>query len=178
MRSITIAALLTASTVCLADSADHPHTHDSLGAHVHGTAQLDIAIEGEQLYVAVQSPAGDLLGFEHSPTTDPQKRKLAETVKLLENPEPLFALDCAIDEAKVESPLLDHASEEHAGHADINVRYQLYCENIELLTELDASGWFKHFPGTERIQVQLISDISQQQSAAQLTPANSKLPLN
>lgn len=178
MRLSLTAILLTASSICLAHQEHHHHQHGSLGAHEHGIMQMDIALEGEQLYIALQTPAGDLVGFEHAPETMEQQRKLEETLAVLGNPQPLFALDCTLDDVKLESPLIKPAAESHDTHADIHVQYQLYCKHVESLDELDAAGWFRQFPATEAIQVQLISDVTQQQASARLTPANSILSLD
>ena len=41
----------------------------SLDAHVHGEAQLMIAIEGRDLEIQLRSPAVNIFGFEQEPNT-------------------------------------------------------------------------------------------------------------
>jgi len=60
-------------------------------------------------------------------------------------------------------------------HSDIDVSYNLECEQPENIASLDASQLFAQFPNFEDIQVQWISDT--EQSAADLTPDNPVLEL-
>lgn len=67
----------------------------------------------------------------------------------------------------------DHDHED-GGHSDIEARYQFDCSNPEALGALDLKGLFESFPGTEKIQVQLIGPNGQQ--GVELTPARAQLP--
>lgn len=51
--------------------------------HVHGEAQLFIAIEGNQLLIEFESPADNILGFEHTPNTASQKARLKSSLVTL-----------------------------------------------------------------------------------------------
>src|SRR5690606_12673416 len=42
--------------------------HDNK-AHVHGSAVLQVVMDGETVELALQSPLNNLLGFEHAPRT-------------------------------------------------------------------------------------------------------------
>ena len=48
------------------------------GAHVHGQAKLDMAVDQNQLLVMVQAPAESFLGFEYQPKTDAEKKKVQQ----------------------------------------------------------------------------------------------------
>ena len=53
------------------------------GPHVHGTAELCVAVENNHLNVELRSPLENLLGFEHAPKTDSQRAAVkAMTAKL------------------------------------------------------------------------------------------------
>ena len=55
-------------------SADeHDHHYEQHQAHVHGEATLHVVVEGNTVEIELQSPAMNLLGFEHSPETQQQK---------------------------------------------------------------------------------------------------------
>jgi len=41
----------------------------SHGAHVHGMARLDLAWEGAQVQIRLETPLANLVGFEHRPET-------------------------------------------------------------------------------------------------------------
>ncbi|ELR63209.1 aspartic acid-rich protein [Photobacterium marinum] len=63
-----------------------------------------------------------------------------------------------------------HNHDEHEGqHGEFSAQYTFSCDNISQLKELEVN-WFKHFPNTEKVMVQAITDNSQQ--AAELSSAN------
>ena len=48
---------------------EHAHDHEKrqLDSHEHGVSTLKIAIEGKELNMELESPANDIIGFEHAP---------------------------------------------------------------------------------------------------------------
>lgn len=104
---------------------DHDHAHDNRQheAHVHGIGQLNLVLDGAELYIELDSPAANIVGFEHAPSSDADHAALDEAVKTLADGERLFRLTpaagCSLDDAKTASALLDddHAHDDH-GHAD------------------------------------------------------------
>lgn len=71
---------------------DHDHEHGSLDAHEHGVGRLNAVLDGKALELELESPAMNLVGFEHLATTDADKAKLAAARKQLEQPLVLFSL--------------------------------------------------------------------------------------
>jgi hypothetical protein len=61
-------------------------------AHVHGVAHLNVAFEGNNLYIELSSPAANIVGFEHHPRTEEQKAAVKSAIEMLEAGEKLFAL--------------------------------------------------------------------------------------
>ncbi len=180
------------------DGHDH-HEHDavaSLGAHEHGTAHLDVALDGTALELALHSPAANLLGFEHAPASAADEAQVAHARQQLEQPLVLFGLPaaaaCDVSEQELQGDLLGGAhagyqrrdgdaapSEPESaaradGHSDIEARYRLDCRHPEAIQALDLRTLFERFPATERIQVQLIGPRGQQ--GAELTPDHAQLP--
>ena len=164
---------------------DHEHSHDSLGAHEHGVASLNAALDGNLLELQLESPAMNLVGFEHAAKSDADKAKVAAAKRELEQPITLFALnsgDCKATEVELQSPLFgdadhDHDNDHHAHegeHSDIHAHYRFECAKANELKQLDLAELFKRFPATEKIQVQLIGPNGQQ--GAELTPARTQLP--
>ncbi|MDP2747290.1 DUF2796 domain-containing protein [Pseudomonas sp.] len=189
MRRLLLAlpfTLLPLATGVAAHSHEHDHAHDhaehgSLDAHEHGSAQLNVVLEGKALELQLESPAMNLVGFEHAAKSDADKAKVAAARSQLEQPQALFGLsagDCTISKQELESPLFaEHKHEEHhdhdSEHSDIHAHYSLDCQKPEELKQLNLGELFKRFPATEKIQVQLIGPNGQQ--GLELTPAQPTL---
>ena len=165
-----------------ADEHDHAHDHQhgSLGAHEHGVGRLNAVLDDKALELELESPAMNLVGFEHLATTDADKAKVAAARKQLEQPLVLFSLPkaagCVVSTQELESPLFgdkpdddhDHATDGKGAaahdhdHSEIHAHYQFTCANPTTLKNLDLANIFKTFPATQKIQVQLIGPSGQQ----------------
>ncbi|PMV20743.1 MULTISPECIES: DUF2796 domain-containing protein [unclassified Pseudomonas] len=161
---------------------DHEHEHGSLGAHEHGVGRLNAVLDGQALELEFDSPAMNLVGFEHQATTPADKAKVAAARKQLENPQALFSLPkaagCVVSSQELNSPLFgdkpeadhddddddakDGAHEHHHDHSEIHAHYQFTCATPTALSNLDLAQVFKTFPATQKIQVQLIGPSGQQ----------------
>ena len=64
----------------------------SLDAHVHGVAELTIAIEGKSLEVQFASPAMNLVGFEHKATSAEQMATVKKVETQLNESDALFVI--------------------------------------------------------------------------------------
>lgn len=53
------------------------------GAHEHGKAKLDMAIDGKTINLQFESPAISFYGFEHEPKTDKQRKTVEAAVEKL-----------------------------------------------------------------------------------------------
>ena len=176
---------------------DHDHEHGSLGAHEHGVARLNAVLDGKALELELESPAMNLVGFEHMATTAADKAKVAAVRKQLENPAALFnlptAAGCVVSSQELNSPLFgdkpeaEHDDDDHAtdgkgaaahkhdhDHSEIHAHYQFTCATPTGLGNLDLSQVFKTFPATQKIQVQLIGPSGQQGVDATATAATLK----
>ncbi|EJM21913.1 Protein of unknown function (DUF2796) [Pseudomonas sp. GM18] len=186
MRRLLLAlpfALLPLAVAHAAVEHDHDHEHGSLGAHEHGVGRLNAALDGQTLELELESPAMNLVGFEHAATTDADKAKVAAVRAQLEKPLTLFnlpkAAGCVVATQELESPLFgdkpdaddhdedDHEDakdghEHHHDHSEIHAHYQFSCSAPGALKTLDLATIFNTFPATQKIQVQLISPSGQQ----------------
>ena len=182
MRRLLLAlpfALLPLAVAHAAVEQDHDHEHGSLGAHEHGVGRLNAALDGQTLELELESPAMNLVGFEHAATTDADKAKVAAVRAQLEKPLTLFnlpkAAGCVVATKELESPLFGDkpdADDEHEeakdghehqhDHSEIHARYQFSCSAPGALKTLDLATVFNTFPATQKIQVQLISPSGQQ----------------
>ncbi|WP_223485598.1 DUF2796 domain-containing protein [Pseudomonas sp. A-RE-19] len=177
-------ALLPLTVAHAAVEHDHDHDeHGSLSAHEHGVGRLNAALDGQTLELELESPAMNLVGFEHAATTDADKAKVAAVRAQLEKPLILFnlpkAAGCVVAIQELESPLFgdkpdadDHdevdqeaakdGHEHHHDHSEIHAHYQFSCSAPGALKTLDLANIFNTFPATQKIQVQLISPSGQQ----------------
>ena len=174
MRRLLLAIPFALLPLAMAHAADdHDHEHASLGAHEHGAGSLDVALDGQTLELDLDGPSMNLVGFEHLATTDADKAKVAAAQAQLVNPLVLFNLhkaeECSVEAQDLQSPLFEAAPEEAAGvakgehhHSDIEAHYAFTCSKPEALKTLDLSTFFKTFPGTHKIKVQLIGASGQQ----------------
>ncbi len=105
---------------------DHDHDHDQEhrqhGAHVHGIAALNLALEGNEVQIELDSPAANIVGFEHAPSSADDHAALGKAVATLKDGDRLFKFNdeagCRMETATVTSELLDEEHDEHAGHAE------------------------------------------------------------
>ena len=189
-RNNLICALLlisiAGSSRTLAQSAD---------SHVHGNAELNVVLMGQQLQVEFVSPAINLLGFERPPNTDEETATLNNTIEQLQRGGWLieaFPTTCQLSTEEFEAPVYDehessehdHESSEHdhehetsehnaEAHSNFRVTYLYDCESapskrLKMLA-------FDHYSGIETLTVQWIAD--QKQGYARLNRDNPVLNL-
>lgn len=187
MRRLLLAlpfALLPLAVANAAEPHDHEHEHGSLGAHEHGVGRLDVVLSGKTLELEFESPAMNIVGFEHAATSAEDKAKLAKAREQLLKPNALFSIsdaaNCSATSVKLESPLFgdkdddhdDHAKDgdEHHEHIEIKGHYEFVCDAPAILKKLDLTQIFLTFPDTKKLQVQLISPSGQ--SGAEVIAAN------
>ena len=174
MRRLLLAlpfALLPLAVVHAAQA--HDHEHGSLAPHEHGVGTLNVALDDNTLELDLDSPAMNLVGFEHAATTDADKASVAAAKARLENPLTLFnlppAAKCVVEAQELNSPLFDPAPEEGASkaktehhHSDVEAHYAFTCAEPGQLKNLDLGTFFKTFPGPHTFKVQLIGPNGQQ----------------
>ena len=116
MRLTTTLALVTAGFSTLASA----QTERELGSHEHGSAFLNIAVDDGQVFLELETPWDNLVGFEHAPSTDEQHELVDNAMALLNQPEQLFSFDgggCVADDATVESGMASGGDDHHDEHA-------------------------------------------------------------
>ncbi len=168
-------------------------THTQHAAHVHGVGNLEVVLDGNMVFIALESPLYNVLGFEHAPKTDAQ-RVLARRVTNLLRANGLFSLtrdaQCRRSSHKLVSDVLNphsHASghshshshdkahaADHADHADFRAEYEFECRKPELLTEVLVRV-FQQFSGFTELNVQAVLPTGQ--IGTKLTPNKSTLVL-
>jgi len=169
---------------------DHDDEHRQQSAHVHGIAALSLALEGQEVQIELDSPAANIVGFEHAPSSESDHAALDKAVAALKDGERLFRFNedagCRMETAKVASALLDEGHEEHEEHAkeghedaqhehegethsDIEAAYHFECDQPGKLKQMTVE-LFEAFPGMEKIEVQYV--IESKQGATELPATN------
>jgi hypothetical protein len=134
-------------------------------AHEHGVMKLDVALEGNTLRVALESPLDSFLGFERAPRTDAERKAAADLLTRLRSPDKgasLFTADaaaqCTLSKAEVRAPVLEAPAAAQAaakdGHADLDADYTYTCVQPGQLKNLDLA-LFDAFRRLKRIDVQV-----------------------
>jgi hypothetical protein len=172
-RSLILATLLMTAPALAADataSQQHP-------AHQHGAANLQVSLDGGALQIALDGPADNLLGFEHAPRNDAQKKAVARAEQQLKQSVQLFgtppAAACQAQPARVEMKL--PAADSSETHSEIEAEWRWECGKPEALTHLDASGLFKAFSRLKQLKVQIVT--AQGQKTVVLKPGAARVKL-
>ncbi|MDD9990432.1 MAG: DUF2796 domain-containing protein [Rhodospirillales bacterium] len=99
-----IACCLAALGVALAGSQAGAAERE-LAAHQHGHGLLNIAIEGKSLWIELETPGADIVGFEHPARSDEDKAAINKAKGRLSDPIGLFgipaAASCTLEEVSV-----------------------------------------------------------------------------
>lgn len=193
---------LSSITTAYASSDDDHDDHRQHGTHDHGHATLNIAQEGKNIELMLESPAANIVGFEHSPSNEDEKQILSNALETLKKGEQLFsfspAAECTQTGFEIESELTeqmahndehedDHEDEhkdaheesdheahedDHEGHSDFDIHYQFVCNNPESLKAIELQ-FFKWFPLTKEINAQIVTD--KRQFAAEFSAEQSSV---
>jgi hypothetical protein len=128
-------SILRMAILCVVTAILLTATHSSAatrqhGAHVHGIGALNIAQENKELFIELTTPAANIVGFEHAPSTDEQEKAVHEAVEQLQTAVDIIALpaaaQCEMKSAEVQHDMgegdyhdEDHHHEgEHHGEKD------------------------------------------------------------
>ena len=96
-------------------------------AHEHGVAHMNVALDGNDIFIEFISPAANIVGFEHHPRTAKQKSAVSEAVQTLKAADNLFALSSGADVKLVKSVVHTDIEDDHkhdsgephsSGHGD------------------------------------------------------------
>lgn len=190
-----MAAMLALGVAACAAQAHGPHGHDHAShagqaaahapqAHVHGLALLEVAVDGRTLSIALRSPLDSLLGFEHAPRTEAQRRaaralaeRLADAARWLTvNPQ----AGCRAGQADLAPAWLAgggheaSAADRQREHDDLDAVVEFTCDEPGRLAWIDV-GLFGAFKGLRRIKA--MAALPSGQLKQVLTPRRARLAL-
>ena len=115
MRSASLYAVIAAALSTTA-AAQTEREHDS---HEHGSATLNVALDGNTVVVEMETPWANIVGFEHAPSTDDQKAQVSDALDQLNQPGSLFTFqgaDCVVKTTDIEDSMA--AADGHDDHDD------------------------------------------------------------
>lgn len=180
MKTKLLAGLMAGLMITLSSMAEDGH-HREHGGHTHGLAQLNIALEGNTLVIELESPAVNIVGFEHKPRSSKEHEVLESAMASLHQPDLLFVMDsaanCQAGHIEIDSGFEDggvheahhgHGQEHHTEdnhredeeHSDIDAHYELSCANTDKLKMIDVR-LFERFPAMHNIALQFIGERGQ-----------------
>lgn len=177
------------------DDASSPDEGDKsmrqAGSHVHGKADLALALEGSMLAVELETPLFNLVGFEHAPETDEQKVAVERAEAALSDADVLFVFNAdagCIPDPVLPVSLIDedghddqpdpedvHAADEDAhDHEDLVLPYSFTCESPRALRSLSVS-LFDEFENLSEVEavylgesITIVRTLDQNQSTLDL----------
>lgn len=160
LAPMVLAALLIAAPAFAQHDHKHDHGHHH-HAHVHGVAKLEVAVDGGNLSLHLETPLDGVLGFEHAPRNDKERaaanqmrKKLADAGKLFA---PTTAAQCTLKSVQIDAAALDaKPATGNAEHADLNADFLFTCAQPAKLTGMDVR-LFQAFPNMRRIDAQVVS---------------------
>lgn len=144
-----------------------------LGAHVHGVATLQVAVDEKTMTLDFSSPLDNLLGFEHVARDAKQKAAVKNMVDSLNKADQLLIptadAQCTLQSVKLDSLVLEAKSppnKEEDGHADLDGEFVFVCKQPAKLHDLEVK-LFDTFPNLHQLKVEVAT--LKKQSSAKLT---------
>ena len=133
----------------------------SLHAHVHGQAQLQLAIDESQAVLSFSSPLDNFLGFERAPKDEAEQEKVKQLLLQLQNPllwiELSPAAQCQVGQIELDSPVITgkQKSNDEKKHGDLRFDVELQCKNPQQLRNLKANV-MQLYKGIHRLKVEVV----------------------
>lgn len=151
------------------------------GKHVHGEAEMNVVLDGNELIVEVHGPLDGFLGFEHMPKNETQKKALLDMTGILQQGGTLFSMNpeaaCSYTSGavrirqgkKVFDPamLQTFSSAKKGGHLNLDASYSFTCKNPDSLRIVTVQ-LFERFNRLQKLETKAV--LPKRQAAAVLTP--------
>jgi hypothetical protein len=117
IRLMIYLSALMLSFVCITDARS---AERQLDAHTHGYGELNVAIDGQKVALELNSPAFNIVGFEHSSETDKDKATIKNALSILNDGSELFLFPaiagCRLVNVNVVSSLIEAQHSVHKEH--------------------------------------------------------------
>ena len=151
-------------------------------SHEHGAAKLMMVMEGKKLQVEFEVPSESLIGFEHFPKSQSNRKNFNEAIKILSDPSKLFSMpikaECLLvgmnvsqslfsneeehghDESEKEDEHGHDESEKSEIHSEFKSNYYWNCQHLDEIVSI-GTQLMSFFPRIEEIRVHWISNNGQ-----------------
>ncbi|WP_186645054.1 ZrgA family zinc uptake protein [Fluviispira vulneris] len=156
--------------ISLALISEQAYAH---GAHEHGTAKIDIALQDTDGSIFIKVPSESIYGFEHEAKSEADKKKVKEANNILrKNILEIVRFDpslgCTATEDKI-TPFISDSEEEnehehenssekkHGEHGDFQAEFKIKCKQTAIGSKIQFA-FTTYFPKVQKIIVQLNSD--------------------
>ena len=179
IQTIILILIPLASATIYAEPVVHEHK-----AHTHGISEIELIISTETISIKFESPANNIVGFEHAPSNAEEENQIKRAHSILSKPPSIFSFQgahCTSIPSSVNINGLAKKPHEHqtadkhqphSTHKEITAEYQFQCKSSEDLTYIKTQ-LFNKFPNINEINVMWISDTNQGMSV--LSPNNPQL---
>jgi hypothetical protein len=172
-----LACGLTAAALVWHAHAEAQGTRRQHGTHSHGVSRLEVAVDGRELTLRLESPAEDVVGFEHPPRDARHKDAIAKATATLKSADKLFQPSaearCRLLVATVSNDLepatpppaapaapAKGAAPAGQDHAEFRLAAKWACEDASKLRHVDTTI-FAAFPRMRRIDAQVATAAGQ-----------------
>lgn len=142
-------------------------------SHHHGMAEVSMVLSADgAVSVALEIPAGDVLGFERAPATEAEEAILSDVIEILSDPMSLFEFPAAASCAVVSS---ETSLEAEGDHAELAAAYLLQCANASALNTFGAGGILAAFSGVTEVELSAL--VNGRAVQAELSPSSTATSL-
>ena len=119
------------------------------------------ASEKNMIEMELESPADDIVGFEHTPENAQQREKISKAIAIFKDKGGLFFPNVEA-QCKITKSSAEFEADAGSGHAGFHVKWYLSCTNLSKIKVLSTS-FFKIFPKAKEIEVEVASDADQRE---------------
>jgi hypothetical protein len=154
VAAVTCAAAIQTANAGAAGKKRHQH-----GAHVHGTAKLDIAVDEKTATVEFTSPAESIVGFEHKATTAADQQKQAKALELLRSNIGTMVIFESTLSCRWSPTAVDVVQQEHE-HSEVHSVFAVHCDS-PLAGSKIRFAFAKSFPAIRTVNVQVVAATQQ-----------------
>ncbi|NIM27996.1 MAG: DUF2796 domain-containing protein [Gammaproteobacteria bacterium] len=151
--------------------------HREHDAHSHGSGLLNVVVADNELVIELEIPAVNVIGFEHAPRSDEERRAVRNALETFERADSLFvptgAAKCRAEHVDVSLAGMQHGNGDEQGHehesqskagdethSELHGEYHFHCDAPEKLDSLQVR-LFENLMEMDEIDVQLVTPTNQ-----------------